>query len=92
MKIKTLIATTVMGLTLAACGGAAAVADLEKLKDKTCSCEKDDNDCIEEAKKMASEWAEKHAKARGGDQEKAEQLTKEILGCNMGVALALAGK
>lgn len=90
MKIKTLITTCAIGLSLSACGGKAAVEDLAKLKDKTCSCAKDDAACIDEAKKMAKEWREKHKNARGGDQEKAEQLTKEILGCNMGVAMALA--
>jgi hypothetical protein len=92
MKIKMLIATTIMGLSLVACGGKAALEDLEKLKEKTCSCAKDDTACIDEAKKMASEWTEKHANARGGDQATAEKLTTEILGCNMGVAMALAGR
>jgi ABC-type glycerol-3-phosphate transport system substrate-binding protein len=92
MKTKTIIATTLLGLSLAACGGKAAVEDLEKLKDKTCSCARDDAACIDEAKEMAAEWGKKHANARGGDREAAEKLTKEILGCNMSVALSLAGK
>lgn len=92
MHIKTFIATTTMGLFLAACGGKAAVEDLEKLKEKTCSCAKDDTACIDEAKAMAKSWNEKHKNARGGDQEKAEKLTMEILNCNMGVAMALTGE
>ncbi len=84
-----IVSAACAGLMLSACGGKAAVEDLEKLKEKTCSCAKDDSACIDEAKKMAKDWAEKHKNARGGDQEKAEKLTMEILGCNMGVAMAL---
>ncbi len=73
---------------LLACGGKAAIEDLEKLKDKTCSC-KGDSACTEEAKKMAREWATKHKDARGGDQEKAETLMKELLECDMTVAVEL---
>ena len=92
MKIQTLIATTVMGLSLAACGGKAAMEDLEKLKEKTCSCAKDDAACIGEATTMAKDWATKHANARGGDPAVAEKLATEILGCSMTVGLALAGQ
>ena len=92
MTTKTLIATSILGLALSACGGKAAVEDLEKLKEKTCSCAKTDAACIDEAKQMASEWAKKHATARGGDQAAAEQLTKDIVGCNLSVAMALTGK
>lgn len=73
---------------LLACGGKAAVEDLEKIKEKACSC-KGDSACVEEAKKMAREWGSKHKNARGGDQEKAEQLMKDLLECDMTVALEL---
>lgn len=83
------IAAIFMGLTLAACGGKAAMEDLGKLKEKTCGCAKDDTACIDEAKTMAKEWREKHANARGVDQEKLQATMTELTTCNMGVAMAL---
>lgn len=83
------IAAIFMGLTLAACGGKAAMEDLSKLKDKTCGCAKDDTACIDEAKKMAAEWKKKHANARGVDEEKLQATVTELTSCNMGVAMAL---
>ncbi len=85
-----MLALSLFGLTLGACGGAAAVEDLEALKTKTCACKEGDTACIDEAKKMAKDWATKHKDARGGDQEKAEKLMNELLECNVGVAMALA--
>lgn len=92
--MKSVTSTTLTGFALVAvallaCGGKAAVEDLEKLKDKTCSC-KDDQKCVEEAKTMAREWVTKHKDARGGDAKKAEDLMQEILACNTGVGLELA--
>ena len=90
MRAKHLFLVPALALGfLTACGGAAAVADLEKLKEKTCSCN-DDDACVEEAKKMAVEWAETHKNARGGDQEKAKKLIEEMTTCNPMVALELA--
>ena len=87
MKFTRILPTTC--LLFVACGGKAAVEDLEKLKDKACSCAKDDQGCIDEAKKQAQEWVEKHKNARGGDQEKAEKLMMELLSCNMDVAMVM---
>lgn len=83
-------AALAFGLALANCGGKAAVEDLQKLKDKTCSCKEDDTACVDEAKKMAQEWVEKHKNARGGDQEKAAKLAEELTMCNLSVGLELA--
>jgi len=80
----------VVAAALLACGGKAAVEDLEKLKDKTCSCKAEDKACVDEAKKMAQEWVEKHKNARGGDQEKAGKLAEEIANCSLDVGLELA--
>ena len=76
--------------SLAACGGQAAVEDLQKLKDKTCACEDGDDECIDEAKTMAQEWVEKHKNARGGDQQKAEKLAMELMNCSLDVAMMLS--
>ena len=90
-KLAPLAASLLVATALTACGGAAAVEDLQKLKDKTCSC-KEDAACIDEAKKMASDWVSKHKDARGGDQEKATTLIKELMECNMDVGFTLAGE
>jgi hypothetical protein len=73
---------------LLACGGKEAVEDLEKLKTKTCSC-KGDSACVEEAKKMAREWVTKHKNARGADQQKVEQIMKELTECDLTVVLEI---
>jgi hypothetical protein len=87
-KRTTAVAVAVVAGALLACGGKAAVEDLEKLKEKTCSCKKDEK-CVAEAKTMAQEWVQKHAQARGGDQDKAQQLATDIAGCNLEVAMEL---
>jgi hypothetical protein len=84
-----IVALALVAAALLACGGKAAVEDLEKLKDKTCSC-KEDKACIDEAKAMAKQWVEKHKNARGGDQEKAGKLAEEIASCSLEVGLELA--
>ncbi len=90
MRAKYLMLVPALALGfVTACGGAAAMEDLEKLKDKTCECG-DDEACIEEAKKMAHDWAEKHKNARGGDQSKIETLMEEMTECNAMVVLELA--
>ena len=90
MRAKTLFVIPALALGfLTACGGAAAIEDLEKLKEKTCSCEGDEA-CTEEAKKMVHEWAEKHKNARGGDQEKLNKLMEELVACDPMVAMEFA--
>lgn len=90
MRAKSLFLIPALALGfLTACGGAAAIEDLEKLKDKTCECG-DDEACVDEAKKMVHEWVDKHKNARGGDQEKLTKIMEEMAGCNAMVALEFA--
>lgn len=93
MHLKHLLIVFVAGLfsivALSGCKGNEAVDELEKLKNKACSCE-GDAECTEEAVKMAAAWTEEYKDARGGDQEKAEKLAGEIAACNLPVALELA--
>jgi len=82
---------------LSACGGEAAVADLQKLTDNACGCTsgefKDDPEaqasCTEDAKAEARQWVENHKDARGGDHELASKLTEKLKSCNYDVAKQL---
>ena len=56
---RALLALLIVGTAFSACKSNSAAKDLEKLKEKTCSC-KDDSACLDEAKAMAKQWVEKH--------------------------------
>lgn len=77
--------------TLAACGGAKAVEELEALSTKVCECDGDEA-CLEDASKMADDFVSKHANARGGDQEKIESAMMEMTKCDPGFTLEFASK
>ena len=64
--------------------GDLAVADLPRLKDKSCRCS-GNKVCVEQAKRMASTWVAKYKDVRGGDHERAATLMRELFDCNWDV-------
>ena len=80
---RTALGALAVAIAFGACKGNAAADELEKVKEKTCSCKAEDRACLDEAKAMAKAWVDKHEGAPRGD------VIEEITNCSLEVGLEL---
>lgn len=59
---------------LTACGGSAAVEEMERIADKVCECK--DMDCVKQVQKEQEEWVAKNGDSFAGTEADGERMNK----------------